>query len=379
MPVSWPQARRCAFEVAKPLAHVERALSEALGGTLAQPLCSTVPQPNGDVSAMDGFAIAGTGPWKLLGAVLAGGTAGVALAPGQAIRTATGAPLPSGTSAVLPVEHATVAGESVSGALPSKRHIRRRGEDFAAGAELLPAGTVLTSAALGLAAGTGHDMLTVHRRPLVRLLVTGDEVVRRGVPAAGQVRDAIGPMMPGLIRSSGGDIHTIEQVRDRQGALLDTLRRADGDVVLVAGGTSVGAADHLRGVLRALHAEVVVDGVMCRPGHPQLLARLPDGRFVVGLPGNPYAALAAVLTLVEPLLCALSGRSERAVTTAELLEAPTAHPHDTRLLGARGCGSAVVPLGSHRSGNLAGAAAADVLAVQPPQWDGSAVEVLPLP
>ncbi|MCS7484036.1 hypothetical protein ACFFQW_31580 [Umezawaea endophytica] len=121
-----------------------------------------------------------------------------------------------------------------------------------------------------------------------------------------------------------------------------------------------------------------VAGVACRPGHPQLLAVFPDGRCVVGLPGNPFAALGACVTLVEPLVGALAGRLVKPAVTVELRGAVVAHPRDTRLVPVVLSGSTAAPVGHDRPGTLWGAALADALAVVPPGWSGSPVEVLHL-
>ncbi|MFD0744513.1 molybdopterin-binding protein [Phytohabitans flavus] len=214
--------------------------------------------------------------------------------------------------------------------------------------------------------------------PLVGVVITGAELRNTGLPAPGQVRDAIGPMLPGLIRAAGGDLAWTVQIADDRSTLVDALRRHDSDVLVVCGATSAGAGDHLRGALEALDARVMVRGVACRPGHPQLLARLPGGRFVVGLPGNPFAALVATLTLLAPLLGRLAGRAAPAAVTAPLAGPVATHSRLTRLVPVVRIGSAVLPVGHDRPGSLWGAASADALAVVPPGWDGAEVELLPL-
>lgn len=376
MRTSWDQARRAARTAVEPLEAVTVPLAEALGATLARPLRALVAVPSFDNSAMDGYAVAGQGPWAVTGRVRAGASAG-ALRPGQAVEIATGAPVPRGADAVLPVELAVRDRSSVTGDVRPGRHIRRAGESCAAGQLLLAAGTVVGPAVLGLAASVGHDALVVRRRPRVAAVLTGDEVVERGIPGPGRVRDAIGPMLPGVVRGVGGRCRGVTYLSDSPGALTEALWEVEADVVLVGGSTSAGASDHLHDALAALRADVLVDGVACRPGHPQVLAVLPDGRCVIGLPGNPFAALVAAVTLLVPVLESFGGREPRAVTA--WLDAAAPHPRDTRLVPVLVTGARVHPVGHDRPGVLWGAALADALAAVPPLFDGGEVEILPLP
>ncbi|MFG1696319.1 molybdopterin molybdotransferase MoeA [Nonomuraea sp. NPDC049309] len=391
--MTWPAARALAVSAASPLKPVAVPLGEALGGRLAAPLRALVAVPGTDVSAMDGYAVAGAGPWRVAGRVLAGGApyAGE-LRPGQAVEVATGAPVPAGAEAVMPYEHADLSRSGVvGGPVEPGEHIRRRGEDIPEGAVVLAAGAVVTPVTLGLAAALGHDVLEVRPRPGVAVLVTGDEVVDAGLPAPGRVRDAIGPFLPGLVEWAGGRVTGTVRLPDgaaplraalsgglQTGALRDEGSRGGQDVVVVCGASSKGPADHLRAVLAELGADVLVDGVAVRPGHPQLLARLADGRLVVGLPGNPFAALAASMTLLVPILRELTG-SPAAAHMSALSGEVRPHPRDTRLVPVRRSGRGAVPVGHDRPGSLWGAALADALAVVPPGWSGEQVELIELP
>ncbi|MFC4065882.1 molybdopterin molybdotransferase MoeA [Actinoplanes subglobosus] len=376
----WHQARRQAREAAVPLPVVHLPLGRAAGATLAEPLVALSPLPAYDAAAMDGYAVAGPGPWRVTGRVLAGDPVlPPSLSPGDAMEIGTGAVVPAGAEAVLPYEQAVRSGRTVTGAFSPGRHIRRRGEDCPAGRQVLAAGTVAGPVVLGLAASLGHDSLPVHRRPRVATVLTGSELCGSGIPAAGQVRDAIGPMLPGLIRAAGAEPAGLSRIADDPDAMTGALLRRDAEVLAVCGATSAGAADHLRGALDRLAARVPIHGVACRPGHPQLFAVLPDGRFVVGLPGNPFAALVAALTLLTPLLGRLAGRPEPPPVTAVLDGPVTAHDRDTRLVPVTRIGAAALPVGHDRPGSLWGAAGADALAVVPPGWTGGEVELLPLP
>nr|WP_245930400.1 molybdopterin molybdotransferase MoeA [Allonocardiopsis opalescens] len=386
---TWPQARAAAVrlaERARPAAPARVPLADAAGATLAEPLYALTGLPGHDAAAMDGYAVAGAGPWRITGRVLAGEGAPGPLRAGECVEIATGAPAPQGTEAVLPYEYADRDGDTVRGEAEPGRHVRRRGEDCAEGERVLPAGAAVTPAVLGLAAALGHDALSV-RRPRVSVLVTGDELATSGRPAPGLVRDAVGPLLPGLTAWAGGAAEPVRYVPDTYAAMVDAVASCRAaDVVVVCGASSAGPADHLRAALAELGAEIAVDGVAVRPGHPQLLGRLPRGggrdAVVIGLPGNPYAALGAAVTLLVPVLRGLAGRPPAGVwRTAPLPESVRAHPADTRLVAVRLADGRAVPVGHDRPGVLWGAALADALAVVPPGWtpgDGEA-ELLPLP
>ncbi|GAB1824592.1 molybdopterin molybdotransferase MoeA [Herbidospora sp. RD11066] len=376
----WDRARRLAAAASLPLPEAEVPLSDACGRRLAAPLRALVALPGTDVSAMDGYAVGGPGPWLVVGNVLAGGAPFPRRpGPGEAVEIATGAPVPAGTVCVVPYEQVEHAGLLISGHCEPGRHIRRRGENVSEGTVVLTSGTTVTPAVLGLAAGLGHDTLWVRPRPVVSVLVTGDEVVDAGVPGPGLVRDAVGPMLPSLIASADGRALPVRHLPDGAEVLETAIRESGADVVVVCGASSKGPADHLRGVLGRLGAAVLVDGVAVRPGHPQALARLPGGRLVVGLPGNPFAALAAALTLLVPVLRALNGRPEPEGELSALTGAVRGHPRDTRLVPVWRSARGAIPVGHDQPGSLRGAAMADALAVVPPGWAGEPVELLALP
>ncbi|MFJ9406821.1 molybdopterin molybdotransferase MoeA [Streptomyces sp. NPDC101393] len=372
--VPWSRARELAYTAPTPLPARRVPLSRAAGLTLAEDLCARHPLPAFDTAAMDGYAVAGPGPWRLsAGAVRAGAVEGHReLVEGEAVEISTGALVPCGAEAVLPLEHAVRAGAAVHGPVPAfGKHIRRAGEDALAGTCLAPAGTRAAPALLGLAAACGHDMLPVRPRPRVRILVSGDELIRSGRPAPGQVRDALGPLLPPLVHTLGGEVTDVHAVPDHPAGALATAvlsRSDDTDVIVVTGSTSVGATDQLRRLPADHGARWVVDTVAVRPGHPQLLAQLPDHRWIVGLPGNPYAALAAAHTLLAPLLAGLTGRSLPALPRIPLTGAVRPVPGRTRLVPVTWDGVTARALGGHGSAFLHGAALADALAAVPPEW-----------
>ncbi|MFE2972481.1 molybdopterin molybdotransferase MoeA [Streptomyces sp. NPDC059340] len=372
--VPWSRARELAHAAPTPLPAEQVALTRAAGLTLAEDLCARQPLPAFDTAAMDGYAVAGPGPWLLsAGAMRAGATeAPAALAGGEAAEISTGAQVPRGAEAVLPLEHAVRDGATVRGPEPAPgKHLRRVGEDASAGACLAPAGTRVGPALLGLAAACGHDMLPVRPRARVRILVTGDELIRSGQPAPGQVRDALGPLLPPLVHTLGGKVTDVRPVPDHPVGSLATVVLTTSyhtEVIVVTGSTSVGATDQLRRLLVEHGARWVVDAVAVRPGHPQLLAQLPDRRWIVGLPGIPYAALTAAHTLLAPLLAGLTGRPLPALPRIPLTGDITAAPGRTRLIPVTWDGATARPVGGHRPAFLHGAALADALAAVPPDW-----------
>ena len=379
--LGWRDAHEVAARTPKPLGTETVPADRAVGRTLAEPVRAAVAAPAFDTAAMDGYAVAGAGPWRVVGRVLAGaGDRPDALPENTAVEIATGALVPPGTRAVLPYERCRRDGDAVVGVVEDRRNIRRAGEDVRVGDEVVPAGRVVTATVLGAAAQAGVDDLVVFRRPRVRLLVTGDEVIAAGTPAVGQVRDAVSPLVEAVLARAGGELVDVRYLGDDPELLRAHVEAPDVDLVAVSGSSSVGAADHLRTVLAVLGARWYVDGVACRPGHPQALAETAGGRWLVGLPGNPFAALVAALTVLEPAVGALGGRAPRRPVRLPVTGAAAPYPHGVRLVPVHLDGSCARVVPGARSGSLRAAATADALAVLTPDWtDGAPADVLPLP
>jgi molybdopterin molybdotransferase len=375
----WDVARELAHAAATPLKPVSRTLADAAGGVLATPLVSPSAVPPVDRSAMDGYAVSGAGPWRVVSHIGVTSDAAMVLAAGEACSITTGAAVPAGATSVVRDEDAVLANGLVHGPSESGLHIRRAGEECAANEVLLPAGVVVDPPVLGVAASVGLNRLTVVPQPRVAAVITGDELVHRGPSGPGRVRDAIGPMLPGLITRAGALASPVMHLPDDRTALIDTLRSADAELILVSGSSASGPADHLRPALSALGAELIIDGVACRPGHPQALARLADGRLVVGLPGNPFAALTAFLTLGVAAILRMRGLPLPTLTVAPVPGGLPCHPRSTRLVPVRVTGQGAVPLGHGGSAMLRGVAAADALAVvDPGPAEAIAARLLPL-
>ncbi|NEA86390.1 molybdopterin molybdotransferase MoeA, partial [Streptomyces sp. SID14436] len=371
-------------------APVSVPLDTALGLTLAAPLAALTDLPSFDTSAMDGWAVAGPGPWQVRDeGVLAGHAAHAPLTDGEAVRIATGARVPADTTAVLRSEHGRtdaqgrlhIDSDHGPHTLAHGQDIRPRGQECRSGDQLLAVGTLVTPAVLGLAAAAGYDTLTVVPRPRAEVLVLGDELLTEGRPHDGLIRDALGPMLPPWLRALGAEVTAVRRIGDDAAALHDAITASDAEVVVTTGGTAAGPVDHVHPTLRRIGAELLVDGVGVRPGHPMLLARVHDTQHLVGLPGNPLAAVSALLTLAEPLLRTLAARPAPEPYTVPLRDAVQGHPRDTRLVPVALRGDHAVPLHYNGPAMLRGVAAADALAVVPPGGvrPGQETELLDLP
>jgi molybdopterin molybdotransferase len=383
----WPEARRLASQVA-PLPAIRVPLSDALGLVLAADLRALGDLPASDNSAMDGWAVAGSPPWRVMADLAAGRVHATRLRPGQCVRISTGAAVPAGAAAVLPVEESVQDRTGVrplgSAAEPTPGiHIRRTGEEARPGDVLLDAGTVVTPPVLGLAAATGHDSLLVVPSAVVDVLVLGDELLDSGVAGPGRTRDALGPQLPGWLAALGAPARSVRRLPDDLDRLAAAIQGSDADVLVTTGGTSRGPGDHLHAALAHAGGELAVDGVDVKPGHPMMLAALPGGRWLVGLPGNPLAACTALLTLAEPLLRALHARQRPEPVTVQLAAAAPGRQGDGhRLLPvAREASGLAVEQPSCGSAMLRGLARATGLAVIPPVGAsaGAPIHYLQLP
>ncbi|GAA1278046.1 MULTISPECIES: molybdopterin molybdotransferase MoeA [Streptomyces] len=360
-------------------------LDRALGLTLAEPLAALSDLPSFDTSAMDGWVVAGPGPWDVRAeGILAGQDRPEPLSDGEAVQIATGARVPRDATAVIRSEHGRTDDKGRLFALGDVGHgqdIRPRGQECRSGDQLLPTGALVTPAVLGLAAAAGYDELLTVARPRVEVFILGDELLTEGLPREGLIRDALGPMLPAWLRALGAEVTSVRRLGDDPKALLKAVRASDADLIVTTGGTASGPVDHVHPTLSSLDAELLVDGVAVRPGHPMLLARTKEGQHLVGLPGNPLAAVSGLLTLAEPLLRMLAGRPEQEPYTVPLQGAVHGHPHDTRLVPVVVRGEDAVPLRYNGPAMLRGIAAADGLAVVAPGGAkaGREVEILDLP
>ncbi len=304
------KALAIARERTKPLDRVERVpLDRGVGRVLAEDVVSQVDVPAFDKAMMDGYAIrsqdvaAESTALDVVGDARPGEPYLGTVRRGEAVKTATGAALPTGADAVVEVELVEVEGSRVRvpHGLAPRRNVSPRGEDIGAGDLLLPAGTFLQPGHVGAIAALGIQELPVYVRPRVAVVATGREIRRGGTLRPGEIYDVNSFTLTGLIREHGGSVETFDPIPDTYASILGAVARAENyDVVVVSGSTSVGERDFLRDAAAEL-GEVLFHGVAMKPGKPVLLAKVGAG-LVFGMPGFPASCLMAAYHFLLPVL-----------------------------------------------------------------------------
>lgn len=375
------QALELILERAKPLGGLTVPLALARGLALSAPVVSAENLPPFDNSAMDGFALrsadtaqasAGSpAALAVVGEVRAGGWFQSRVLPGQAVKIMTGAPLPDGCDAVLPVEESLIAEGMLIVRAPvgEGRHVRFAGEDVAPGTRVLEAGTILGPGEAGLLAALGIMEVGVTRPPLVAYLATGDELLEPSdQPARGRIRDATSWMLASALAELPVEAEFHGRVSDTpqalDSALGHALQRAP-DVLLVTGGVSAGDYDFVKSVLEARGLESVFHKVDIKPGKPLLFGVLGQ-TLVFGLPGNPVSSLLTFYAFARPAIWALAGRDPRRSTgvpaRAEIPIVKKDPPEKALFLRVEACRRdgeiwvrPIAKQGSHMLSSLAGA------------------------
>lgn len=326
-PCSWEEARERAAHFRRLLDPLPATPEEAVGSILAEPLIALADIPAYDTALADGWAIAGPGPWRIRDArkrdIFAGleyheATTHQLLLDGQASPVTHGEALGTGVTGVIPANRCVIDGDLLKLAEGSRSThsyiepgsgIRPRGSDAGYGTQLLEAGERVTPAVAALSASAGHDDVVIYPMPSIGLIRIGDELLDRGVPRSGLTRDSVSPALPGWISGLHARCQPARWVTTGDAELIDVIDDVISDVVITAGPES-GAA--VRRVLAGMRADILVDGVTCQPGESMLLAQLQDGRPLIHCGDAPADAIAALLTLLSPIVAALTGITDPA-------------------------------------------------------------------
>jgi molybdopterin molybdotransferase len=396
--VSVADAQRLVLERAKRLESERVPIERAAGRVLAETVTARTDLPPFPSSAMDGYAVRSqdvpSAPARLAlaGVIAAGRPAGGPLGPGRALAISTGGVVPEGADAVVPVEHASLDGDTVVVERPVRagQHVRPRGGDVAAGAVVLEAGTRIGAAQVGALAAAGIAELQCAKRPRVGILVTGTELRAPGETLGfGEIYESNGLMLAAQLASAGAVPAQLGVVPDDEGEHRRAMERAllGFDMLVTSGGASVGPHDLVRQVQRELRVEEVFWGVAMKPGKPVAFGLRRD-HLVFNLPGNPVSALVCFELLVRPAVAALQGVADPlpAFLRGRLGAQVAPNAERDEFLRARrertADGDVLHPVTGQESHMIVAAAQADALVAVPRGTDplaaGSEVGFLPL-
>ncbi|MDQ1704377.1 MAG: molybdopterin molybdotransferase [Frankiaceae bacterium] len=369
-----------------PLSPLDLTLQDAHGCVLAEDVTATFPLPPFDNSAMDGYAVRASdlvaasesSPVTLpvVGDIAAGSTGPYTVQPGLCVRIMTGAPMPAGADAIVPLEWTDggIAQVTIRRAAQPGVYVRGVGEDVQSGTVVLTAGTHLGATQIGLLAAVGRDRVAARPRPRVVVLSTGSELVDPGTPLTpGKIPDANSTLLTTAAREAGGTAFRVGIVPDDPRQLLDTLedQLIRADAVVTSGGVSVGAFDVVKEALGRL-GEVRFDRVAMQPGMPQAFGLIgPDHTPFFGLPGNPVSAYVSFEVFVRPALRRMLGvepinRPTVRARLSEPLSSPPGKRSFARAHLAVDHGTyTVTPVGGSGSHLIASLAGANALVVVP--------------
>ncbi|MGW0197984.1 molybdotransferase-like divisome protein Glp [Nonomuraea sp. NPDC003201] len=380
----------------RPLAPLELELEQALGATLAEEVVSPVPLPPFDNSAMDGYAVRSADisdvpvTLPVTDDVAAGSEELRAVGPGHAVRIMTGAPMPAGADAVVPVEWTDGGTVTVQISRPvsAGNAIRLAGEDVQAGEVVLKPGTVIGPSQLGIIAGVGRRRVWARPRPRVVVISTGAELVEPGGPLApGQIWDSNSFTLTAAVREAGGEGFRAGSVGDDPRVLLDRLdtHLMRADAIITSGGVSMGAYEPVKEALSPL-GTVRFEKVAMQPGMPQGFGVLGEDQVpIFALPGNPVSSYVSFMLFVRPALDKMRGLpADMPESVTARLTRPVRSPAGRRsflrgVLAADGTVSPVHGQGSHQLAALASANALIVVAEDVTEMpEGATVEVIRL-
>ena len=397
--LSVEEARTRILAAITPMPTEQIGLSNGLGRVLAEDIASRRTQPPTAVSAMDGYAVraqdVATVPvtLKISGHVPAGGSHDDVLGAGEAVRIFTGAPVPDGADAIVIQENTDTNGVTVTvkESSPAGHYIRPAGLDFQTGDVILRAGDALTARNVGMAAAMNTPWLSVHRKPRIAILATGDEIVMPGDPIGpNQIVSSNSLALAAMIEASGAEPILLGIAPDESNELSAMAAAAHGaDMLVTTGGASVGDHDLIQSVLGDNGLEVDFWKIAMRPGKPLIFGDI-KGTPLLGLPGNPVSTLVCGIIFLIPALQKMLGISEQetsletAILTVDLAQNDQREDYLRARLSYDDSGARMAtPFSKQDSSMLSRLVQADCLLVRPPNAPaaktGSAVEILPMP
>ncbi len=368
---SWDQAREIAQSSFTSLPSENLPLGQCVGRVAATDLHSLCDLPAYATSSMDGWAVAGSAPWSIIGEVATGKKSELSITAGQTLRIATGGVIPDGCEAVIPWEDATESDGTILGEVAAGANIRPAALESEKGELIIPAGTKLTPPMVGLLAATGHDTIAVTRKPKVAIFFLGDELMHSGVPEGGSIRDALGPQLPSLLNSLGADVILTDFVEDDLQVLITKAKSAlaDVDLIITTGGTADGPRDFVKPTIAALNGEYLIDCARVRPGYHILVAEIKEGSRslpFIALPGNPQSALAALTSFGIPVLQSLLGQVAKPLAPISLASAQKTPSDFSRVVPGHVVDGVFTPTEYLNSAMLRGVAFADGFALIDP-------------
>ncbi len=385
--ISVEEAQRIVLDAVRPMPIEKIALERALCRTLAETIQSPLDHPPWDTSAMDGYALcwedtqtaSREAPCRLevVETVLAGEMPQRKIGRGKACRIMTGAPMPEGADAVVMIEATQQVGRAVDVFEPVEagEDIRRRGEVLHIGEKMLNPGVAIRPAEIALLASIGKSRVAVFQRPRVAILATGDELADLDeFPGSNRIYNSNSYALAAQVSEAGGIPVNLGIAKDSPDALREKLHSAlSADLVVVAGGVSMGDADRVQGVLVEMGADMKFWKVAMKPGHPAAFG-IVSGRPIFGLPGNPVSVMVTFEQFVRPFLLRALGRAAifRPTVSATLTAALEKRPgrrHFVRSIVSyqegQGGGYSVQSTGDQGSGMLKSMAAANGLMILP--------------
>lgn len=344
------EATRRLLAKVRPLGTEEVPVLKALGRVLREDVTSPFHIPPFDKSAMDGYAVRSEDvrtateeapvELRVLEDVPAGKVGRQRVTQGTAARIMTGAPVPPGADAIVMVEYTerTGGGVRILKKVSAGTHVAPAGEDVRKGQRVLRAGSLIRAAEMGMIASTGRSRIRVGIRPKVRVLSTGSEVLAPGRPLQpGHIYDSNGYSLTGLAVARGAEAKFLGIAPDRKGALEGRLKKAgDFDILVLSGGVSVGDYDLVQDILLEMGVKRLFYKVRMKPGKPTF-AGMREGRFILGLPGNPVSCMVCFELFAGPILAAMLGRKERGLRrgSACLVEGRDLKPGRRKFLRGR--------------------------------------------